>query len=144
MTAMMRSPLSQEPTCEVPALRGQTVSISRVSKRYGAVRAVEEVTIEVRAGEFLSLLGPSGSGKTTLLMMIAGFETATEGNIRVGDRDLTHVPPNERGIGMVFQKYALFPHMTVAQKYCVPLEDEEVRQGGNRGAGTARPVSGSA
>jgi mannopine transport system ATP-binding protein len=121
---MMRNPLSQElsNTCETPALRGQTVSISHVSKQYGTVRAVEDVTIEVRAGEFLSLLGPSGSGKTTLLMMIAGFESATEGNIRVGDRDLTYVPPNERGIGMVFQKYALFPHMTVAQNIAFPLK----------------------
>jgi mannopine transport system ATP-binding protein len=105
----------------VPAIHGQAVSISRISKQYGAVRAVEDVSIEVKAGEFLSLLGPSGSGKTTLLMMIAGFESTTEGGIRVGDRDLTYVPPNERGIGMVFQKYALFPHMTVAQNIAFPL-----------------------
>ena len=124
MTAMMRDLRSQELLAAraAPKLRGQTVTISGVSKRYGAVRAVEDVSIEVGAGEFLSLLGPSGSGKTTLLMMIAGFESATEGSIRVGDRDLTYVPPNERGIGMVFQKYALFPHMTVAQNIAFPLK----------------------
>src|SRR6185503_19503201 len=124
MTAMMHDLRSQELLAAraAPKLRGQTVTISGVSKRYGAVRAVVDVSIEVGAGEFLSLLGPSGSGKTTLLMMIAGFESATEGSIRVGDRDLTYVPPNERGIGMVFQKYALFPHMTVAQNIAFPLK----------------------
>jgi mannopine transport system ATP-binding protein len=124
MTAMMRDLRSQElPAArEAPKLHGQTVTIWGVSKRYGAVGAVQDVSIEVRAGEFLSLLGPSGSGKTTLLMMIAGFEGATEGSIRVGDRDLTYVPPNERGVGMVFQKYALFPHMTVAQNIAFPLK----------------------
>ena len=124
MTAMMRDLRSQELLAAraAPKLRGQTVTISGVSKRYGAVRAVVDVSIEVGAGEFLSLLGPSGSGKTTLLMMIAGFESANEGSIRVGDRDLTYVPPNERGIGMVFQKYALFPHMTVAQNIAFPLK----------------------
>jgi mannopine transport system ATP-binding protein len=131
MTAMMRNLRSQElpVACGTPALRGQTVTISRVSKRYGAVGAVEDVSIEVRAGEFLSLLGPSGSGKTTLLMMVAGFESATAGSIRVGDRDLTHVPPNERGIGMVFQKYALFPHMTVAQNVAFPLKMRKLSKG---------------
>jgi mannopine transport system ATP-binding protein len=83
---------------------------------------VDAVSLDVAPGEFLSLLGPSGSGKTTLLMMIAGFETASQGMISVGTRDLTYVAPNERGIGMVFQKYALFPHMTVAQNIAFPLK----------------------
>jgi mannopine transport system ATP-binding protein len=101
---------------------GQPVSIASVSKLYGEVRAVDDVSLEVAAGEFLSLLGPSGSGKTTLLMMVAGFETPSGGTIRVGSRDLTYVAPNERGVGMVFQKYALFPHMTVAQNIAFPLK----------------------
>ncbi|TGV63194.1 ATP-binding cassette domain-containing protein, partial [Mesorhizobium sp. M00.F.Ca.ET.149.01.1.1] len=92
----------------------------------GAVRAVKEVGIEVRSGEFLSLLGPSGSGKTTLLMMIAGFELPSEGAIRIGDRDVTYVAPNRRNIGMVFQRYALFPHMTVADNIAFPLRMRKV------------------
>jgi mannopine transport system ATP-binding protein len=101
---------------------GRQVEITRISKFYGSMRAVDAVSLTVAPGEFLSLLGPSGSGKTSLLMMIAGFETADEGMISVGARDLTYVAPNERGIGMVFQKYALFPHMTVAQNIAFPLK----------------------
>lgn len=107
---------------DTKAVHGRAVSIAHVAKRYGAVGAVNDVSLEVRAGEFLSLLGPSGSGKTTLLMMIAGFESPTSGTIHLGERDLTYVPPNERGVGMVFQKYALFPHMTVAQNVAFPLK----------------------
>jgi mannopine transport system ATP-binding protein len=101
---------------------GRQVEITGISKFYGNARAVDAVSLDVAPGEFLSLLGPSGSGKTTLLMMIAGFETADQGMISVGTRDLTYVAPNERGIGMVFQKYALFPHMTVAQNIAFPLK----------------------
>jgi mannopine transport system ATP-binding protein len=101
---------------------GRQVEITGISKFYGSMRAVDAVSLTVAPGEFLSLLGPSGSGKTSLLMMIAGFETADEGMISVGARDLTYVAPNERGIGMVFQKYALFPHMTVAQNIAFPLK----------------------
>ena len=83
--------------------------------------AVGGVSIEVGAGEFVSLLGPSGSGKTTLLMMLAGFEQPDAGRITVGERDITHVAPNKREIAMVFQRYALFPHMTVADNIAFPL-----------------------
>ncbi|WP_425483121.1 ABC transporter ATP-binding protein [Chelativorans alearense] len=79
------------------------------------------MAIDIRPGEFLSLLGPSGSGKTTLLMMVAGFELPDSGAIWVGDRDITLVAPNRRDIGMVFQRYALFPHMTVAENIAFPL-----------------------
>ncbi len=72
-------------------------------------RAVHETTLDIRAGEFVSIIGPSGSGKTTLLTMVAGFEQPTNGRIIVGDVDITTLPPNRRNVGMVFQKYALFP-----------------------------------
>ena len=116
---------------------GASVSVRGLGKRYGAVRAVKGVGIEVRSGEFLSLLGPSGSGKTTLLMMIAGFEMPSEGSIRIGDRDVTFVAPNRRNIGMVFQRYALFPHMTVADNVAFPLRMRKVAKAeiGRRVAG---------
>ncbi|KAB2847328.1 MAG: ABC transporter ATP-binding protein [Hyphomicrobiaceae bacterium] len=110
------------PQCSPLALaKGEPISFSSVTKCFGSTFAVDRVSLEVRAGEFLSLLGPSGSGKTTLLMMVAGFERPTSGAIRLGNRDLTHVPPNKRGVGMVFQRYALFPHMTVADNIAFPL-----------------------
>ena len=105
---------------------GLSVRIDDVSRRYGSVTAVDGVSLDVAAGEFVSLLGPSGSGKTTLLMMLAGFERPDEGRLVVGDRDLTHVPPNKRGIAMVFQRYALFPHMTVAENIAFPLRTRGV------------------
>jgi mannopine transport system ATP-binding protein len=108
---------------------GRQVEITGISKFYGNVRAVDAVSLDVAPGEFLSLLGPSGSGKTTLLMMVAGFETPSQGMISVGTRDLTYVAPNERGIGMVFQKYALFPHMTVAQNIAFPLKMRKFSSG---------------
>lgn len=107
-------------------MEGMNVSVRGLGKRYGSVRAVNEVTLDVRAGEFLSLLGPSGSGKTTLMMMIAGFEMPSAGKIWVGDRDVTHVAPNRRDVGMVFQRYALFPHMTVADNIAFPLRMRKI------------------
>jgi ABC-type Fe3+/spermidine/putrescine transport system ATPase subunit len=100
---------------------GLRVSFDAMSRHYGSVRAVDDVSLDVAAGEFVSLLGPSGSGKTTLLMMLAGFDEPTSGRLIVGDQDLTRVPANKRNIGMVFQKYALFPHMSVAGNIAFPL-----------------------
>lgn len=100
---------------------GLSVSIQGVSRHYDQIKAVDDVTLDIEPGEFLSLVGPSGSGKTTLLMMLAGFEAPTAGRFLVGGRDLTRAPPNQRNIGMVFQKYALFPHRSVAENIGFPL-----------------------
>ncbi|WJH38531.1 ATP-binding cassette domain-containing protein (plasmid) [Aliirhizobium terrae] len=107
-------------------MNGASISFRGIEKRYASVQAVDQVSLDVRPGEFVSLLGPSGSGKTTLLMMIAGFELPTGGRILIGDRDMTYVAPNRRGIGMVFQRYALFPHMTVAENIAFPLRMRKV------------------
>ncbi len=94
-----------------------------VQKSYdGATLVVKDLNVEIGRGEFLTLLGPSGSGKTTCLMMLAGFETATHGDILLGGRPINNIPPHKRGIGMVFQNYALFPHMTVGENLAFPLE----------------------
>jgi mannopine transport system ATP-binding protein len=102
-------------------LIGETLSLHCLSKRFGRTVAVEDVSFNIAAGEFVSVLGPSGSGKTTLLTMIAGFEAPSSGQISIGGRDITAAAPNRRNIGMVFQKYALFPHMTVHQNVAFPL-----------------------
>src|SRR3954451_1871275 len=90
------------------------LEISGASKRFGAVTAVDRVFLSIERGEFFALLGPSGCGKTTLLRMIAGFETPNEGEIRFNGRRINELPPNKRDFPMVFQSYALFPHMTVS------------------------------
>jgi len=90
------------------------ISIEHVFKEFGSVRAVNDANFEIAQGEFFSLLGPSGCGKTTLLRMLAGFEVPTRGRIRIDGRDVTMVPPNHRPVNMVFQNYAIFPHLNVA------------------------------
>ncbi len=94
---------------------GQPLRLSGLSKRYGAALALAPTDLEIEAGEFLTLLGPSGSGKTTLLNLTAGYVEPSSGRIFIGGRDVTDVPARRRNIGMVFQSYALFPHMNVAQ-----------------------------
>jgi putative spermidine/putrescine transport system ATP-binding protein len=91
-------------------------------KVFGTVVACDEVDLVVRRGEFVTLLGPSGSGKTTTLRMVAGFTTPSAGSIEIGGRDMTRVPAHRRNVGMVFQNYALFPHMTAAQNIGFPLQ----------------------
>src|SRR6185312_13168665 len=98
------------------------LSVARLTKRYGKVAAVDDVSLAVERGEFLTLLGPSGSGKTTILMAVAGFVEPTSGDIRMGERVITHLPPEKRNFGMVFQGYALFPHMTVRENVGFPLK----------------------
>lgn len=97
------------------------VSIRSAAKRYGPVVALDDVSLDVAQGEFVSLLGPSGSGKTTLLGILGGFVQPSAGSVWVGERDITFAPPHKRNIGMVFQSYALFPHMTVGENVAFPL-----------------------
>ncbi len=98
------------------------LKLTNVSKFYGATPAVSSFNLSVEKGEFISLLGPSGCGKTTTLQMIAGFEAVSGGRIELDGRDITHAKPNTRGLGIVFQSYALFPHMTVEQNVAFGLE----------------------
>jgi putative spermidine/putrescine transport system ATP-binding protein len=98
------------------------LAIEHLRKIYGTTPVVQHFDLDVQPGEFISFLGPSGCGKTTTLRMIAGFESATEGTIRIEGRDVTHLPPNQRKVGMVFQSYALFPNMTVAQNVAFGLK----------------------
>ncbi|MEM9549573.1 MAG: ABC transporter ATP-binding protein [Pseudomonadota bacterium] len=99
------------------------VEFERVQKSYdGETLVVKDLNLTMPKGEFLTMLGPSGSGKTTCLMMLAGFETATHGDIRLAGQSINDIPPHKRGIGMVFQNYALFPHMSVAENLSFPLE----------------------
>ncbi len=101
--------------------KGAEVRLEGVVKTYGSVMAVDHVTLTVRAGEFLTLLGPSGSGKTTTLACVAGFAIPAEGEIFIQGRPVTLDPPFKRNVGMVFQNYALFPHLTVAENLAFPL-----------------------
>jgi putative spermidine/putrescine transport system ATP-binding protein len=101
---------------------GGELRISNVRKSYGGSRGVESVSIDVRPGEFLTMLGPSGSGKTTTLNLVAGFLDPDEGSITLDGKELSGVPPHQRGIGMVFQQYALFPHMTIEENVDYPLK----------------------
>ena len=99
------------------------VVFDHVQKSYdGQTLVVKDLNLSIGHGEFLTMLGPSGSGKTTCLMMLAGFETATSGQILLDGRNINDMPPHKRGIGMVFQSYALFPHMTVGENLAFPLE----------------------
>jgi len=98
------------------------LTLTDLAKSYGSTHAVRELNLAVDKGEFVSLLGPSGCGKTTTLQMIAGFVEPSSGSIVLDGRDITHAPPNSRGLGIVFQSYALFPHMTVADNVAFGLE----------------------
>ncbi len=103
--------------------RADFVVFDRVQKSYdGETLVVKDLNLSIGKGEFLTMLGPSGSGKTTCLMMLAGFETATHGDILLDGKPINNISPHKRGIGMVFQNYALFPHMTIAENLSFPLE----------------------
>ena len=107
----------------LPTADDAFVAFERVQKSYdGETLVVKDLNLAIGKGEFLTMLGPSGSGKTTCLMMLAGFETATHGEIKLDGRPINNIPPHKRGIGMVFQNYALFPHMTIAENLAFPLQ----------------------
>src|SRR5918993_1772126 len=97
------------------------IVIDRVAKDFASFRALQEVSLAVADGEFIALLGPSGCGKTTLLRIIAGLETQTSGRVVIGGRDVSRLAPRERGLAMVFQNYAVFPHMTVFENVAFGL-----------------------
>jgi putative spermidine/putrescine transport system ATP-binding protein len=105
------------------------IHIQGLTKKYGSLYALDRVDLEIESGEFLTLLGPSGSGKTTLLMAIAGFNRPDAGSIKFGDREVILMPPHKRDVGMVFQSYALFPHMSVADNIAFPLKLRGVAAG---------------
>ena len=113
-------------TCAAVRSRGAAVSLCGLEKHYEKIGAVRGVSIDIRSGEFLTLLGPSGSGKTTTLMMVAGFETPSLGDIAIDGASVVGLPPHRRNIGMVFQNYALFPHLTVAENIGFPLKQRGV------------------
>jgi len=98
------------------------IAVENLTKRFGSLAAISEVSLSIEEGEMFTLLGPSGCGKTTLLRLLAGFYAADEGQIRFGERVVNDVPPHERGIGMVFQNYALWPHMTVSENVSYGLK----------------------
>ena len=117
------------------------ISFEAVTKRFGTAAAVDAVTLEIREGEFFALLGPSGCGKTTLLRMLAGFEAPSEGRILIDGRDVTDTPPNRRPVNMVFQSYALFPHMTVFDNVAYGLRIERLRKAAGRTSSRAGSAS---
>ena len=109
-----------------PVPRKPIISFENITKRYGKVVAVDNVSLTIEEGEFFSLLGPSGCGKTTLLRMLAGFEVPTEGRILIDGQDVSQIPPNKRPVNMVFQSYAVFPHMSVADNVAYGLKVDGV------------------
>jgi spermidine/putrescine ABC transporter ATP-binding subunit len=104
------------------------ISFRNISKRWGSTVAVDNVSLDIEPGEFFALLGPSGCGKTTLLRMLAGLEVPTEGQVLIDDQDMGDIPPNKRAVNMVFQSYAVFPHMTVADNVAYGLKVDGVPQ----------------
>jgi spermidine/putrescine ABC transporter ATP-binding subunit len=125
--------VSETSSSSLPLQDAPSVLVRAVSKRFEDVTAVDAVTLSVRRGEFFSLLGPSGCGKTTLLRLIGGLETPTAGTIEIGGADMTEVPAHRRPVNLVFQQYALFPHLTVAENVGFGLRYQKLPRAGNAG-----------
>src|ERR1043166_6012280 len=104
------------------------LSLQNISRNFGATRAVADVSLDVAQGEFFGLLGPSGCGKTTTLRMVAGLEKPDSGSIRFDGKEITNLPPERRGFGMVFQNYALFPHLNVYENVAFGLRARQDRK----------------
>lgn len=114
-------PMERSNSIKSATTQALPINISNISKAYGSVTALANVSLNINSGEFMTLLGPSGSGKTSLLMVIAGFSRPDSGLLKFGNEDVTLKPPHQREIGMMFQNYALFPHMTVLENVAYPL-----------------------
>ncbi len=119
-------PRDDTPQPARPAFSGASVRLIDVSRRWGATAALDRISIDVAPGRFTVLLGPSGCGKTTCLRIVAGLETATAGRVEIAGRDVTNLPPAARGVAMVFQSYALFPHLSVAENIVFGLKARSV------------------
>ena len=114
------------PTPNGGAARSVGVRLENIDLSFGEVHVLKNVSLEIEAGEFFTFLGPSGCGKTTLLRLIAGFETAQQGRVLIGGQDVSHLAPWKRNLGMVFQNYALWPHMTVRRNVAFGLEERKL------------------
>ncbi len=125
-SAQMGSTMENTDSQAEATRKAATLELRNVSKSYGNVQAVDDISLSLAKGEFLTLLGPSGCGKTTLLNMIAGFFPPTTGSIVIQGKDVTRLMPHQRRTGIMFQNYALFPHMSVAQNIAFGLEERKV------------------